>query len=92
MFGPTFMSIAYVVLKLEREGQSDPPPVLPFSKKPSLGKCFLGPRINRVIPDDLKKRHVNRSTCIYFGDETELYDYKIKRVPPSPEMLVSIAK
>ena len=32
------MSIAYVVLKLEREGQSDPPPVLPFSKKPSLGR------------------------------------------------------
>ena len=32
------MSIAYVVLKLEREGQSDPPPVLPFSKKPTLGR------------------------------------------------------
>ena len=32
------MSIAYVVLKLEREGQSDPPPVLSFSKKPSLGR------------------------------------------------------
>ena len=38
IFGPTFMSIAYVVLKLEREGQSDPPPVLPFTKKPSLGR------------------------------------------------------
>ena len=41
MFGPTFMSIVYVVLKLEREGQSDPP-VLPFSREMGKFCCTEG--------------------------------------------------
>ena len=41
------MSIAYVVLKLEKGGQTDPLSVFPFSKKPSLGR-FKTKNINQI--------------------------------------------
>ena len=55
------MSIAYVVLKLEREGQSDPPPVLPFSKKPSLGRVEWGSVVFKEYMDFL------REICLQYG-------------------------
>ena len=53
------MSIAYVVLKLERGGQSAPP-VLPFSKKPSLGRVKIDKKTSiDIIKLPYNKRGLN---------------------------------
>ena len=69
------MSIAYVVLKLEREGQSDPPPVLPFSKKPSLG------RVNKSFQKDVYEKLMRANQFeLEFLDDIPNFDEMGKQI------------